>query len=172
MNASTHTSGELRQPAQFFRCLLVATVAAGTLDITYACVVSYFRGRMPVTVLQSVASGWLGPAAYQGGTGSALLGLATHYGIMAVMAGTYGLAAARIMRLRRRPWSSGLLYGAGLYAVMYGIVLPLRFPAIFPRLNGWITVTDILVHMAVGVIIARVFGTAASVASERAPLRT
>lgn len=170
MNANTHTSAGVRHAADFFRRLLVATILAGTLDITYACVVSYFRGRMPMAVLQSVASGWLGPAAYSGGIGSALLGLATHYGIMSVMAATFGWAAARIARLRRRPWSSGLLYGAALYAVMYGIVLPLRFPAIFPRLNGWITVTDILVHMAVGVIIARVFSAAAGEETPRTSL--
>ena len=170
MNANTQTSGGVRQPTDFFRRLLLATVLAGTLDITYACVVSYLRGRMPLTVLQSVASGWLGPAAYSGGVGTALLGLVTHYGIMSVMAATFGLAAARIARLRQRPWSSGLLYGAGLYAVMYGIVLPLRFPAIFPRLNGWITVSDIIVHVGVGLIIARVFCAAAGEESRRTPL--
>jgi hypothetical protein len=170
MNASTQMSDEVRQSASFFRRLLVATVLAGTLDITYACVVSFFRGRMPLTVLQSVATGWIGPAAYSGGVGTALLGLITHYGIMSVMAATFGLAAARMARLRQRPWSSGLLYGAGLYAVMYGIVLPLRFPAIFPRLNGWITVSDIFVHVGVGLIIARVFCAAAGEESRRTPL--
>jgi len=41
--------------------------------------------------------------------------------------------------------------------VMYGIVLPLRFPEVFPRWSGWLSVTDILVHMGVGLIMALVF---------------
>ena len=38
--------------------ILVGGLIAGALDITYACVFSYFRsGRKPITILQSVASG-------------------------------------------------------------------------------------------------------------------
>jgi uncharacterized membrane protein YagU involved in acid resistance len=110
-----------------------------------------------VVVLQSVASGWQGSAAFEGGFASALLGLATHYGIMAVMAAAFAWVGERFPRLQQWPWRIGLLYGLGLYAVMYGIVLPLRFPQIYPRLNGWVTVTDIAVHMAVGLIIALAF---------------
>ena len=142
---------------RFLSRLWMAALAGGTLDIVYACVVSYFRGRMPIAVLQSVASGWLGSAAYTGGMATALLGLVTHYGILFVMAAVFGLARARWTPLRQRPYTFGPLYGLGLYAVMYGIVLPLRFPGIFPRLSGWITLTDIVVHMAVGLIIAIVF---------------
>ena len=141
----------------FLDRLLLATLAGGTLDITYACVVSYFRGRTPTAVLQSVASGWQGADAYQGGAGSALLGLVTHYGIMTAMVATFGVVAMRVPVLIHKPWLSGPVYGLALYAVMYGIVLPLRFPDVFPRLNGWITVSDIIVHMGVGLIIALVF---------------
>lgn len=137
-----------------FKAMSVAWLAAGTLDITYACVASAFRGRMPLTLLQSVASGWQGPAAYSGGTASAVLGLATHYGIMLAMVATFALARLRIAALHERPWWAGSIYGLCLYGVMYGIVLPLRFPEVFPRLNGWLTVTDIIVHLSVGLIIA------------------
>lgn len=137
--------------------LALATLAAGTLDIVYACVASGLRGRSPMTVLQSVASGWQGSAAFSGGMASAALGLFTHYAIMLTMAAFFGLLARRFAALGGRPWVVGPIYGLGLYAVMYGIVLPLRFPEIYPRINGWITVTDIIVHMAVGVIIAWVF---------------
>ena len=151
--------------ADFLNSLALATFAGGTLDISYACVVSYFRGRAPMAVLQSVASGWQGADAYQGGAMSALLGLLTHYGIMTAMVATFGIAAMRIAALIRKPWLSGPIYGLALYAVMYGIVLPLRFPEVFPRLNGWITVADIIVHMSVGLIIALVFSRARPPAS-------
>ena len=152
-------------PSGFGCRLLVATLAAGTLDIVYACIVGLLRERSPMTVLQSVATGWQGGAAFEGGVPSALLGLGTHYGIMLAMAACFGLLSRRVPALRRRPWPTGLIYGLGLYAVMYGIVLPLRFPEIFPRLSGWITVTDIIVHMAVGLIIVRLFS--APVAARR-----
>ena len=157
MKPGQGNSGKSGKPTAFLRPLLLATAIAGSLDIAYACLVSSIRGRMPIVVLQSVASGWQGTAAYAGGMPSALLGLVTHYGIMAAMAGMFGQAARRLPRLHEQPLGSGLLYGLGLYAVMYGIVLPLRFPAVFPRLNGWITLTDIAVHMAVGMIIAWVW---------------
>ena len=144
------------QPAQDggVMTVLIACLAAGTLDITYACVASFFRGRMPLTVLQTVASGWQGSDAYSGGIPAALLGLITHYAIMLAMVATFFFAATRFDVLHRRPWLVGPIYGLCLYAVMYGIVLPLRFPEIFPRFSGWQTVTDILVHMSAGLIIA------------------
>lgn len=146
----------------------MACVAGGTLDIVYACVVGFFRGRPPMVVLQSVASGWQGQDAYSGGMGSALLGLVTHYGIMLAMATVFGLVAGRATVLRERPWPFGLAYGAALYVVMYAIVLPLRFPQIFPRFNGWVSVADVLVHMAVGVIIAHSFANRRSAGTLRA----
>ena len=151
------SSGTQSNRRRFPASLAFATFAGGTLDITYAVIVSAKRGRRPMMVLQSVASGWQGRAAYVGGIPSALLGLVTHYGILLVMAAVFGLAARRWIQLRQRPWPAGLIYGLGLYAVMYGVVLPLRFPDVFPRLNGWVTVSDIIVHMAVGVIIAWAF---------------
>lgn len=163
--SGNHSPMSGRKHGDFLHRLLWATAAGGTLDLIYACVVSYFKGRMPMTVLQSVASGWQGTSAYQGGWTSALLGLSTHYAILAVMAGVFGLGAMRMASLRQRPWIAGPLYGIGLYAVMYGIVLPLRFPAVFPRLNGWTTVSDIFVHMGVGLIIALIFSASARVKS-------
>ena len=137
-----------------FKATLMAWFAAGTLDITYACIVSAMRGRMPLALLQSVASGWQGSAAYSGGIPSALLGLLTHYGIMLVMVASFFVTRRHVRMLRGRPWLIGPIYGLCLFAVMYGVVLPLRFPQVFPRFSGWLTLTDILVHMAVGLIIA------------------
>lgn len=157
------------KPAQYnlAKAVLIAWLAAGTLDITYACIVSALRGRMPLTLLQSVASGWQGTAAYSGGIPSALLGLSTHYGIMLIMVSTYAFARLRVEKLRDRPWLVGPIYGLCLYAVMYGVVLPLRFPQVFPRFSGWLTVTDIVVHMTVGLIIALCFARFAPTSQDR-----
>lgn len=148
---------------------LAAWLGAGTLDITYAFIASaWVRGRSAEQVLQSVASGWQGSDAYADGVTSALLGLITHYAIMAVMVLVFALAVRLRPALLGKPWISGSLYGLGLYAVMYGIVLPLRFPEVFPRWSGWLSVADILVHMGVGLIMALVFaGKRSSAAHSR-----
>jgi len=39
---------------------------------------------------------------------------------------------------------------------MYGVVLPLRFPAAFPRRDGIQSVTDVASHVGVGLAIALV----------------
>ena len=44
----------------------------------------------------------------------------------------YVLAAQRIPALVRYWWLAGLLYGLGVWLVMYGIVLPARFGASLP----------------------------------------
>lgn len=106
--------------------VLLATAAAGTLDITDACV--YYgvtKGVPPERIFQSVASGLLGKAAYAGGTGTAALGLLLHYGIMAVMVATYVVASVRLPILTRRPVAMGLAYGLATYVVMNYVVLPL-----------------------------------------------
>ncbi len=67
-------------PRRFLLRLVQGGVLAGALDITYAIVFNYVRsGVPPVRILQSVASGLLGRAAYSGGAGTAGLGLALHF---------------------------------------------------------------------------------------------
>jgi hypothetical protein len=98
----------------------------GLLDIIYAVVLwGVILGDNPAGVLQSVASGLLGGAAYQGGNATAALGLALHFFIAFVMALVYVLAATRLPVLAARPWTCGVLYGALLFAIMNFIVVPL-----------------------------------------------
>ena len=108
--------------------ILIAGLAAGALDITYAFVVygplSYQMS--PVEVLQSVAAGWLGKdAANAGGAMTALLGLATHFMIATVMAAVFVLVATRWPALKHNAVMWGLVYGFGLYVVMSYVVVPL-----------------------------------------------
>ncbi|WP_078014041.1 hypothetical protein [Hymenobacter sp. CRA2] len=100
---------------------------AGTLDIVTAIIVfGVLRGTAtPVQILQSVASGVLGPAAYQGGASSALLGLGLHY-LIALIWTTLFVTAARAWPVLRRHWArSGVLYGAAVWALMNLVVVPL-----------------------------------------------
>lgn len=98
----------------------------GLLDIIYAIVLwGFILGGSPVAILQSIASGILGPAAYDGGTGTAVLGLALHFCIAFCMALTYVLAARRLPVLTSRWLLMGFLYGFVLFAVMNFVVVPL-----------------------------------------------
>ena len=153
-----------RQAAYY---ILMAGLAGGLVDGVYASVVGLIRGRTVERVWQGVASGWLGKQAADGGLATAALGLATHFGIAICMAGAFALAASRIGWLTRRPLAAGAAYGLGLYVVMYRIVLPLRFPAIFPRWDGLQSLADIASHVGVGLAIALVLSRAAGLAQPR-----
>jgi hypothetical protein len=108
------------------RPILTATLIAGTLDLLAAVTLTLLRAGDPMDMLRGVASGPF-PAATGWGTPGALLGLAVHFAIMAVMAAIFVLAAARLRALWRKPVLWGALYGVATYAVMNLIVLPLRF---------------------------------------------
>lgn len=111
------------------RAVLVGGGIAATLDILYACVRSAGHGRSPEWVLQSVASGLLGKAAFESGAAGAALGLVCHYAILFVAAAVYLLASQRMPALRARPIACGALFGVAVYLVMNFVVLPLSaFP--------------------------------------------
>ena len=139
----------------FLQRVLVAGLAGGAVDFVYASVLAILRGRGFERPWQSVASGWIGKAASEGGWGTVALGIVTHFGIATVMALTYVLAASKLPVLTRRPLLCGVLYGLALYGVMYGIVLPARFGRAYSW-NGVFSVMDVAAHIGVGLAIALV----------------
>jgi hypothetical protein len=129
--------------------VLLGGLVAGACDITYATVFSYFRsGVPPMRILQSVASGLLGRASYEGGWPTALLGLGLHFFIAIIAAAVFFFAARRLEFPLRRP----LLWGAGFGVLMYGfmnmVVLPLsRVPPRAAPAAMVVVITGLLVHM-------------------------
>lgn len=105
--------------------ILQAGLACGVLDLTAAIVTSHAYGSGPQRLLQYVASGMLGPAAFTGGWGTAAVGAACHFLIAFTAAAVFYLASTRLPVLTRRPVLSGLAYGFAVYLVMYWIVRPL-----------------------------------------------
>lgn len=110
------------------RKIALATLVAGMLDIISAFYFAGRAGKSPADVLHFVASGPFGDHALHG-TGWAIAGLAVHFAIMAVMAAAYVIFAPNFPALYNKPWVAGLLYGLLLWAIMYWIVRPLRWPA-------------------------------------------
>ncbi len=78
------------------RAVLWAGLACGVLDITAALIVYGYFGLKPVRLLQGIASGLLGPKAFQGGLGAALLGLLCHFVIAFGAAAVYSAASRAI----------------------------------------------------------------------------
>jgi hypothetical protein len=91
----------------------------GLLDAVYA---STLWG---MGAWQSVASGLLGKASFEGGNTTIALGLALHFFIAFVMALVYVKASHKLPALTARPVLMGVLYGCVLYVVMNFVVIPL-----------------------------------------------
>ena len=120
------------------RAIITATAISGTLDLLSAFLFSAVKGVGPMRVLQSVAAGPFGDPMLQGtSVPVALAGLIVHYALMTVMVSVFVIAALNLPLILRRPLLAGLLYGGVLYLVMYWIVLPARWPDLFPRTGLW-----------------------------------
>lgn len=108
------------------RAILLAGIVSATIDIVYACSFHYFNsGTPPLRILQAIASGILGTAAFDGGHASAALGLAAHYFILIVAARLYYAVSRRLPLLLDRAYACGVLFGGGIWLTMNYIVLPL-----------------------------------------------
>lgn len=105
--------------------VLAGGLVAGVLDISYAFVTAGIAGVGPVRVLQSVASGLLGKAAFDGGAPTAALGLLCHFVIALLWCFGYYLVSRKVPALARRGALLGFLYGAVIYVVMTFAVVPL-----------------------------------------------
>jgi uncharacterized membrane protein YagU involved in acid resistance len=84
-----------------------------------------FRGVAPILIFQSIASGLLGPASYEGGSATAVLGGVLHFFIAFMIVAVYFVASRRWPALARRPLRYGPLYGMLVYLTMNLVVIPL-----------------------------------------------
>ena len=128
------------------RRLVLATAIADTLDMGMAAIETVHAGKPIGGMLRGVASGPF-PAATDWGRGGAVLGLLTHYAIMAVMAAIFLIARDRIAVIRRHTIVAALVYGVILWLVMYGLVLPLRFGMPFPSPQPMAIAKQLFAHV-------------------------
>jgi uncharacterized membrane protein YagU involved in acid resistance len=123
MNASTATTLLIEKPDA--RAILWGGLACGVCDITAALVVYGYFGIKPLRLLQSVASGLLGPSSYSGGIATAMLGLLCHFVVAFGAATTYFLLSRAMPFLLRYTAVSGPLYGIAVYFFMQYVTVPL-----------------------------------------------
>ena len=144
------------------RAIFLGTLVAGTLDILLATILSLVRDRSPADMLGFVASGPF-PDAPNWGTSGALLGLATHFTLMAIMAAAFVIAAQRLPALTAKPIQWGVIYGLITYVAMNLIVVPLRFPAAWPpkpiSIGTQLFAHIVLVGIPIALIAARTLRT-------------
>ena len=114
-----------------FRPTAIATLISGSLDILFAMLLTVLFGREIGNMLRYVASGPF-PSATEMGTGGAVLGLAVHFGLMAIMAALFMAVVRHRPALLDKPLVTGIVYGLITYIVMNWIIVPLRFDAPLP----------------------------------------
>lgn len=137
------------------RWLLAGGLVAGALDITYAIGMSAFRGRTPIWLLQTVASGLLGKAAFDGGVATGALGLLLHFLIALGWCAVYYATSRKVGLLARRPLLVGPIFGVIIYLTMNFVVIPLSAFPLKVTYAPSVVVTGLLVHMfLIGVPIA------------------
>lgn len=101
-------------------------LVVGTIDIVFAMTFWDWWADVPAfRVLQTVAAGLLGPASFNGGIETAMLGLALHFAIALAMTLAFYVAASHWSVLWKRPTEAGIAYGFLLYGVMNHMVVPL-----------------------------------------------
>jgi nitric oxide reductase large subunit len=134
--------------------ILAGGLAVAALDAVFFTAFWAPQGVPPTRILQTIASGLLGTASFQGGAGTAWLGAGLHCFIATMMVLTYYLVGTRVDALLRHPARYGLPYGLLLYGVMNYIVLPLSNAPQSSKINLAWMLSSIAMHMVFGVMCA------------------
>jgi hypothetical protein len=127
--------------------VLVTGIAAAAIEMIFVLPIQASLGNSPGIVLQSIASGTMGKAAYIGGTPAILLGIFYHILISVVAAGAYIAAATRLPFLYSRPLIGGLLCAIIAYVVMNWVVLPLSAVGYKPTINLMMMALSFSIHV-------------------------
>lgn len=114
------------------RGIVIATTIAGTLEILSVFAFGVSQGASPLGVLGGIGSALVDRGAIGNEWVLGAIGLALHFGIMAVMATAYVLVAALLPFVNRVWLLSGIVFGAILWGIMERVVLPYRWPTMFP----------------------------------------
>lgn len=129
-----------------FRAILTAGLIVGVLDISSAFVIWWQRDVGLRRGLQGIAAGLLGANSFEGGLVTAGLGLALHFLVAFLVVSVFYLASRRTEFLTIHPIASGVLYGIGVYIVMYWFVLPTAFPTFRHRM--WNELLAVAIHIS------------------------
>ena len=104
------------KPITLGAAIFYGGLIAGILDAADGFVAYYFAaGLNPIQVLQFIASGFYGAAAFEKGIPGALVGLFAHFLIAFAVAAIYVGATRFLPMLSREPVMWGTIYGAAVF---------------------------------------------------------
>jgi len=129
------------------RTIAITGLIVGAMDITSAIIITISRGSTVTRLMQFIASGLLGPKAFQGDGGTVALGLGLHFVIAFSLVAVFYAASRSLAFLRQHAVVSGLVYGLIVFGVMNLIVLPLSAAKPRHSLSG--DLIQIGIHMFV-----------------------
>ena len=140
---------------QAFPVIIKAGLIAGALDITAAFVTYVIKtGKNPSAVLNFVASGIFGKAAFTGNPWIPVWGLLFHFLIATIFAAIFYFAWPVFRRVSKSWVVLGLLYGVFVWLAMNLVVVPLsNTPPLKSTVSGKITSVLILM-VCIGLPIA------------------
>ena len=143
----------------WLRVWITAGLTAAAVEMLFVLPIQKHFGVTPAQLFQSIAMGALGPAAFQAGLYSVLLGVAVHILISLASALLFAAAMLRIAVVRRHYLIAGILYGVVVFAVMSLVVLPLSAIGFAPPKTIGLFLTSLSVHLfAFGLPIGLVCG--------------
>jgi hypothetical protein len=132
--------------SKFFKTVLLTGLFVGTTDIVSAFVTIYIKfGKFPGKMFNYIAAGALGlPAAINGGTATAFLGLFFHYFIAFSFTLFFFLVFPKLKFLAFNKYLVGMLYAVFVNQMMDQVILRLTpLPAgpfnLAESLIGWVT---------------------------------
>jgi hypothetical protein len=109
-----------------FKIIIFTALLAGTLDIAAAMLNFYLpTGKNPVIVLEFIASGVFGKAAFAGDPMMPWYGAVFHYSIATMWTVVYFFAFPKIKILSKNWFLSGSSYAVVVWLIMTQVVLPL-----------------------------------------------
>jgi hypothetical protein len=158
---STIASKPLDNRNSLIRPVVLGGLFNFIIQIIHQWIVATLIQKTPfILVLQYIAIGLMGEAAFAGGMATVWLGLFFHLIISIIIAAVFILAADRIPLLRRNAIVGSLLFGFGVFIVMNMIVTPLSaappIPApTLPWLIEAIIEHALLVGLPLGILVQR-----------------
>lgn len=125
-SASLSPASEIGRATSLARpMILYGGLAIAATDLVYCLLYWSPQGLPPLKLLQGIAAGALGRAAFDGGVATALLGAGFQWLIGCCFVLAYAMGASALALLRAHPQRYGIGYGLLLYLVMNGVVVPL-----------------------------------------------
>ena len=144
--------------------VIEATLIAGVLDLISAFVYALLEGHNLLIVPVGIALA-IWPGAVSSIGAGIVVGVLLHFAIMLAMVYVFVLAARRWSMLAAQPVLAGAAYGLLLWATMYLVVLPLRWPTLFPHFTSTGVMEQLFSHVVlVGIPVAWLVGNSAKAA--------